>query len=225
MGAAEAQLFAKEGAAVVIADVLEKEREVVATNMCASQGRATFVKADVTSEAAWNQLMAATVATYGKLDILVDNAGISGSLVGDELALAGWEKLMATNATSVFLGATRAGSEMANRGGGSRVNISSIKGFVGGTDRHPSYSAAMGAVRIFTKSAAVRFGPGGMRVNSVHPDYLPPMLNNMNAAGRASKAAVMPLRRLGDGMGQISCTRQSRSPHRLGCRDGTRCIG
>ena len=109
MGAAEARLFAKEGAAVVIADVLQKEGEAVAADICAGQGRSIFVKTDVTSEAAWDRLIATTMATYGKLDILVNNAGISGSSVGDELALAGWEKLMAANATSVFLGTTRAG--------------------------------------------------------------------------------------------------------------------
>ena len=121
-------------------------------------------------------------------------------IVPVELALAGWEKLMAVNATSVFLGTTRAASEMAKTGGGSITNISSIMGFIGGADSHPGYSASKGAVRIFTKTAAVRFGPSGVRVNSVHPGYLPPMLNNTNAAGRASKAAVTPLRRLGEVM-------------------------
>ena len=200
MGAAEARLFAKEGAAVVIADVLQKEGEAVAADICANQGRAMFVKTDVTSATAWDHLIATIITTYGKLDILVNNAGISGSSVGDELALAGWEKLMAVNATSVFLGTTRAASEMARAGGGSIVNISSIMGFIGGADSHPGYSASKGAVRIFTKSAAVRFGPSGVRVNSVHPGYLPPMLNNTNAAGRASKAALTPLRRLGEVM-------------------------
>ncbi len=107
---------------------------------------------------------------------------------------------MAVNATSVFLGTTRAAAEMARTGGGSIVNISSIMGFIGGADSHPGYSASKGAVRIFTKTAAVRFGPTGVRVNSVHPGYLPPMLNNTNASGRASKAAVTPLRRLGEVM-------------------------
>lgn len=89
MGAAEARLFAKEGAAVIVADVLQKEGDAVAADICASQGRATFLKTDVISEAAWNHLIATTIATCGKLDILVNNAGISGSSVGDELALAG----------------------------------------------------------------------------------------------------------------------------------------
>jgi NAD(P)-dependent dehydrogenase (short-subunit alcohol dehydrogenase family) len=73
-------------------------------------------------------------------------------------------------------------------------------GFIGGADSHPGYSASKGAVRIFTKSAAVRFGLSGVRVNSVHPGHLPPMLDNTNAAGHASKAAVTPLRRLGEAM-------------------------
>mgnify|MGYP000049333199 FL=1 len=200
MGEAEARLFAKEGAAVVIADVLQKEGEAVAADISAGQGRAMFVRTDVTSETDWAKLIATTIATYGKLDILVNNAGISGSSVGDELALAGWERLMAVNATSVFLGTTLAAAEMAKAGGGSIVNISSIMGFIGGPDSHPGYSASKGAVRIFTKSAAVRFGPSGVRVNSVHPGYLPPMLNNTNAGGRASKAAATPLRRLGEVM-------------------------
>ena len=198
MGEAEARLFAKEGAAVVIADLQQKEGETVAADISANQGRAIFVQTDVTSEAAWDHLIATTIATYGRLDILVNNAGISGLSVGDQLALAGWEKLMATNATSVFLGTIRAAAEMAKTGGGSVVNISSIMGFIGGADSHPGYSASKGAVRIFTKSAAVRFGPTGVRVNSVHPGYLPPMLNITNTARLASKVAATPLRRLGE---------------------------
>ena len=200
MGEAEARLFAEEGAAVVIADVLQNEGEMVAADICASQGRATFVKTDVTSETAWEQLIATAIATYGKLDILVNNAGISDSSVSDELSLAGWQKLISVNATSVFLGTTLAAAEMAKTGGGSIVNISSIMGFIGTADGHPGYGAAKGAVRIFTKSAAVRFGPTGVRVNSVHPGYMPPMINRPNTAGRAAKADVTPLRRLGEAM-------------------------
>ena len=91
MGEAEARLFAKEGAAVVIADVLPKEGEAVAADIYASQGRGNVRANRRDSEAAWDHLIATTIATYGKLDILVNNAGISGSSVGDELALAGWD--------------------------------------------------------------------------------------------------------------------------------------
>ena len=200
MGAAEARLFAKEGAAVVDRRRAPKRRRRRRRRHLCQPGPSNVCENGCDSEAAWDHLIATTIATYGKLDILVNNAGISGSSVGDELALAGWEKLMAVNATSVFLGTTRAASEMAKTGGGSIINISSIMGFIGGADSHPGYSASKGAVRIFTKTAAVRFGPTGVRVNSVHPGYLPPMLNNTNAAGRASKAAITPLRRLGEVM-------------------------
>ena len=88
--------------------------------------------------------------------------------------------------------------DRAKTGGGSIVNISSIMGFVGGAGGHPAYCASKGAVRIYTKSAAVRYGPKGVRVNSVHPGYMPPMLNATNAGERADKIALTPLRRLGE---------------------------
>ncbi|MDR3536601.1 MAG: glucose 1-dehydrogenase [Acetobacteraceae bacterium] len=198
MGEAEARLFAREGAAVVIADLLEQQGEAVAADIAAGQGRARFIRTDVTSEADWRHLIAETVATYGRLDILVNNAGISGSAVGDGLSLEGWNKLMAINATGVFLGTTLAAQEMAKAGRGSIVNISSIMGFIGSADGHLGYSASKGAVRIMTKSAAVRWGPDGVRVNSVHPGYMPAMLGGTNAGGRAAKIPQTPLRRLGE---------------------------
>jgi NAD(P)-dependent dehydrogenase (short-subunit alcohol dehydrogenase family) len=198
MGEAEARLFAKEGAAVVIADVLDQMGEAVAADISAGQGRARFIRTDVTSEADWKRLIAETIATYGKLDILVNNAGISGSAVGDGLSLDGWNKLIAINQTGVFLGTSLAAQQMAKTGGGSIVNISSIMGFIGGADGHLGYSASKGAVRIMSKSAAVRWGPEGVRVNTVHPGYMPAMLNGTNSGGRAAKIPMTPLRRLGE---------------------------
>jgi len=198
MGEAEARLFAKEGAAVVIADVLNDMGEAVAADINASQGRAMYVRTDVTSETDWKALIARTIQTYGKLDILVNNAGISGSAVGDDLSLEGWNRLMSINSTGVFLGTSLAAQEMAKAGKGSIVNISSIMGFIGGADGHLGYSASKGAVRIMSKSAAVRWGPSGVRVNTVHPGYMPAMLNGTNAGGRAAKIPITPLRRLGE---------------------------
>lgn len=198
MGEAEARLFAKEGAKVVIADVLAGEGEAVAADIAAVQGRARFVRADATSEADWVALIAETIAAYGRLDILVNNAGISGSSVGDHDDLGGWLKLQAVNATSVFLGTKLAAAAMMPNGRGSIVNISSIMGFVGGAEGHPGYAASKGAVRLYTKAAAAKYGPYGVRVNSVHPGYLPPMLNATNAGTRASKIEATPLRRLGE---------------------------
>ena len=127
----------------------------------------------------------------------MNNAGISGSSVGDPDGVAGWDRVIAINATSVFLGTRRAAKEMAKTGGGSIVNISSIMGIVGGADSHPAYHASKAAVRNHTKAAAVRYGPMNVRVNSVHPGFLPPMLNATNQGGRDSKIPMTPLRRLG----------------------------
>jgi NAD(P)-dependent dehydrogenase (short-subunit alcohol dehydrogenase family) len=198
MGEAEIRLFAREGAAVVIADVLSREGEAVASDINASQGRALYVHCDVTSEADWQRVISETISTYGKVDILVNNAGISGSSVGDVDAVEGWEKLMAVNARGVFLGTKLAAAAMIPNGRGSIVNISSIMGFVGSPDSHPAYAASKGAVRLYTKAAASKYGPHGIRVNSVHPGYMPPMLNATNAAGRAAKIEQTPLRRLGE---------------------------
>ena len=198
MGEAEARLFAKEGAAVVIADVLPEMGEAVAADINAGQGRAMFVRTDVTSETDWKNLIARTLETYGKLDILVNNAGISGSAVGEGQSLEGWNKLIAINQTGVFLGITLCAEVMAKAGKGSIVNISSIMGFIGGAEGNLGYGASKGAVRIMTKSAAVRWGPDGVRVNSVHPGYMPAVLHGTNAGGRASKIPVTPLRRLGE---------------------------
>ncbi|HEV2301089.1 MAG TPA: glucose 1-dehydrogenase [Stellaceae bacterium] len=198
MGESEARLFAKEGAKVVAADILADEAERVAAEIRAAGGAAHAARIDVTQEAEWVELIAATVARHGRLDILVNNAGISGSSVGDHDALAGWERIVAVNQTSVFLGTKLAAEAMAKSGGGAIVNISSIMGFVGSAGGHPGYAASKGAVRIYTKAAAVRYGPLGVRVNSVHPGYMPPMLNATNANERADKIELTPLRRLGE---------------------------
>ena len=197
MGAEEARLFAREGAKVVVADLLVAEGEAVAASIRQANGDATFVKLDVTSDTEWEAAIAATIAAYGRLDILVNNAGISGSSVGDPDGVAGWDRVIAINATSVFLGTRRAAKEMAKTGGGSIVNISSIMGIVGGADSHPAYHASKAAVRNYTQAAAVRYGPRNVRVNSVHPGFLPPMLNATNQGGRDSKIPMTPLRRLG----------------------------
>src|SRR5712664_2752218 len=198
MGEAESRLFAAEGAKVVVADILGNDAEVVAGDIHAAGGEAIAAKIDVTSEAEWGGLIAKAVAAYGRLDILVNNAGISGSSVGSPDGIEGWHRIIAVNQTSVFLGTKLAAEQMAKTGGGSIVNISSIMGFVGGASGHPAYSASKGAVRIYTKAAAVRYGPRGVRVNSVHPGYMPPMLNATNANERADKIALTPLRRLGE---------------------------
>jgi len=197
MGEAEARLFAAEGANVVVADILGADAETVAAAIRSDGGHASAAAIDVTSEAQWAELIAKSVALHGRLDILVNNAGISGSSVGSHDGLEGWHRIIAVNQTSVFLGTKLAAEQMAKTGGGSIVNISSIMGFVGSASGHPAYHASKGAVRIYSKAAAVRYGPSGVRVNTVHPGYMPPMLNATNAEERADKIAATPLRRIG----------------------------
>ena len=197
MGDAEAKLFAAEGAKVVVADILADEAETVAAAIRGGGSEATAAKIDVTSEAEWAGLIAKTSAIYGRLDVLVNNAGISGSSVGDPDGLDGWHRIIAVNQTSVFLGTKLAAEQMAKTGGGSIVNISSIMGFVGSNSDHPAYHASKGAVRIYSKAAAARYDPSGVRVNTVHPGYMPPMLNATNAGERDDKIALIPLRRIG----------------------------
>jgi NAD(P)-dependent dehydrogenase (short-subunit alcohol dehydrogenase family) len=201
MGAATARRFAKGGASVVIADMLEAEGKAVADGITAAGGKAMFLALNVTDEAGWKTLMDATVAAFGRLDILVNNAGISGSATNDLLESGMWERVMAVNSTGVFLGTAAAVRQMQKNGGGSIVNLSSISGVVGQTMVHMSYNAAKGAVRIMTKSTAVQFGKDRIRCNSVHPGLMPPMRTSGATADpevRAKMLRAVPLGRTGE---------------------------
>ena len=199
MGAEETRLFAREGAKVVIADVLEAEGKQMEAEIDESGGEALFVQMDVTSEEDWQRTVETTVARFGKLNVLVNNAGISSSSFLDPMDTEGWLRLMDVNATSVFLGTKHAIPEMKKAGGGSIVNISSIMGLVGGEGGHPGYHASKGAVRLFTKATAVKHGPDGIRANSVHPGFLPPMKSaNPDPEQRLQVISLTPLGRAGE---------------------------
>ena len=185
MGQSEAMIFAREGAKVVVGDLLEAQGKDVADSIVKAGGQARFVKLDVTDEKSWQDAVAAAVAAFGKLDVLVNNAGISGTFDPDTLSVAAWDALMNVNAKGVFLGMKYAVPAMQAAGGGAIVNISSISGFAGQDKVHMAYNASKGAVRIMTKSAAVQFAQHGIRVNSVHPGIMPPM--------RTSKASADPV--------------------------------
>ena len=184
MGQSEATIFAREGAKVVVGDVLEAQGRDVADSIAKAGGQARFVKLDVTDERSWQDAVAAAVGAFGKLDVLVNNAGISGTFDPDTLSVSAWDALMNVNAKGVFLGMKCAVPAMQKAGGGAIVNISSISGFAGQDRVHMAYNASKGAVRIMTKSAAVQFAQHGIRVNSVHPGIMPPM--------RTSKASADP---------------------------------
>jgi NAD(P)-dependent dehydrogenase (short-subunit alcohol dehydrogenase family) len=199
MGESTARIFAREGAKVAIADVLEREGGEVAASIVAAGGGALFLRLDVSEEQQWAATVRATVARYGRLDILVNNAGISGA-VPDRMSTEYFDRLMAVNTRGTFLGMKYAIPEMQKSGGGSIVNFSSISGFVGQEFVHMGYNAAKGAIRLLTKSAAVQYGNDGIRVNSVHPGLMPPMRTSVTSADptlREKVLAGIPLKRAG----------------------------
>jgi NAD(P)-dependent dehydrogenase (short-subunit alcohol dehydrogenase family) len=200
MGQSEAIIFAREGARVVVGDILEVEGRQVVDKIIAAGGQARFVKLDVTREADWQDAIKATLAAFGRLDVLVNNAGISGTFDPDLLSTAAWDTVMGVNAKGVFLGMKYAIPVMREAGGGAIVNISSISGFVGQPMVHMAYNASKGAVRIMTKAAAVHHAQDGIRVNSVHPGFMPPMRTSKGSADpewRAKMLAAVPMKREG----------------------------
>jgi NAD(P)-dependent dehydrogenase (short-subunit alcohol dehydrogenase family) len=200
MGQSEATIFAREGAKVVVADILEVEGKQVAEKIAAGGGQARFVKLDVTSEAEWDAAVKAAVGAFGKLDVLVNNAGISGTYDPDMLSSGAWDTVMAVNAKGVFLGMKHVIPLMKKAGGGAIVNISSISGFVGQDGVHMAYNASKGAVRIMTKTGAVQWAADGIRVNSVHPGFMPAMRTSVGSANpewRAKVLKAVPMKREG----------------------------
>ena len=200
MGAVEAVLFAKEGAKVVIADIREEDARKVEAEIAEVGGAAMVALLDVTKENQWERTIADVVARFGKLDILVNNAGISGSGEKDFGSSQAWDQLMDVNAKSVFLGMKHAIPEMEKAGGGAIVNISSISGMVGQSYIHPGYNASKGAVRLVTKAAAVQHAKSGIRVNSVHPGSMPPMLTSGargDGGSQDARMAAIPMGREG----------------------------
>jgi NAD(P)-dependent dehydrogenase (short-subunit alcohol dehydrogenase family) len=200
MGASMARIFAREGARVVVADVLDAEGREVVADVIRANGAAIFQRLDVSSEAEWKTATEATLAAYGRLDILVNDAGLSGSAVEDLFDTAAWDRLMAVNATGVFLGMKFAIPVMKRQGGGSIVNISSVSGITGQNGIHVGYNASKGAVRTLTKAAAVQHGADNIRVNSVHPGLMPPMRSSGRTADpeiRASLLRQVPMGRAG----------------------------
>lgn len=169
MGAAEAKLFAREGAKVVIGDILEEEGRRTEAEINDAGGECLFVVLNVTQESEWENAVSATVSRFGKLNILVNNAGVLLRGVLEDTSSQDWDFVMGVNAKGVFLGSKAAIPEMRKAGGGSIINISSMSGMVGQGNIQPVYNASKGAVRIFTKSTAIQYASDGIRVNSVHP--------------------------------------------------------
>src|SRR5262245_16010599 len=182
MGAVEAALFVREGARVVIGDILDAEGEKVAADI---GGQARYVRLDVTREGDWQRAVALAVSEFGKLDVLVNNAGIGGWGRVEDTTVEAWDHVMDINAKGVFLGSKAAIPAMRGAGGGSIVNISSQLGLVGMDISSPQYQASKGAVRLLTKSTAIQYAREGIRANSVHPG---PIVTAMTERRRADPA-------------------------------------
>lgn len=184
IGEATARLFAREGAKVVVADINEALGSAVAEDIRKSGGEATFMKLDVTRADEWRSVVENTVRKYGRLNILVNNAGISLGHDVEETSLEEWNLIMSVNATGVFLGMKYAIAAMKENGEPcSIVNRSSVDGQVGEPGLF-AYCASKGAVTLATKSAALGVAAKGykIRINSVHPGYVHTPLTEKEAS-------------------------------------------
>ena len=206
LGQASAELLAREGARVVVTDHNEATRQEVAASIRAQGGDALSLHHDVTSESDWESVIAKTVSTYRRLDVLVNNAGVSLYKTVEDTTLEEWRQLMSINLDAVYLGTKHAIGAMKQFGGGSIVNISSIEGLIGHPDL-AAYNASKGGVRIFTKSAALHCGRIGskIRVNSIHPGFVRTPLLDAYCASQPDPAAAErdllnahPIGRLGE---------------------------
>ncbi|CEI80990.1 MULTISPECIES: SDR family NAD(P)-dependent oxidoreductase [Oceanobacillus] len=171
MGASEAKLFAQEGAKVVATDINDNVLDEVINEIKENGGDAIGLKHNVTSEDEWKQVIQEAVTHYGKIDVLVNNAGVSSPKTIAQMEMDEWNKVMDINLNGCVIGMKYVIPEMQKAGGGSLINISSIGGIVGMAGSSP-YTAAKGALRSLSKSAAVEYGKDKIRVNSVHPGII-----------------------------------------------------
>ena len=199
-GAVEARMFAEEGASVVIGDILDEQGRQTEAELQELGYNVTFVHLDVTSESDWDAAVQSAISAYGKLDILLNNAGILIRKNIEETTEEDWDRIFSINAKGVFLGTKAAIPAMRENGGGSIINISSTAGLVGSPNGSASYTATKGAVRLFTKSTAIQHAREGIRCNSIHPgpietDMIADTLND--PANMALRMQRLPLGRVG----------------------------
>ena len=199
-GALEAELFVSEGAKVVFGDVLDQEGAAVETKIKNAGGDATYVHLDVTRDDEWRRAVDLAESTYGKLNVLINNAGIAHGDPILETTDETWDRVMAINGKGVFLGTRAAIPAMQRAGGGSIINISSIAALIGQRHTGSAYAASKGIVRIFSKTTAIQYADDGIRCNSIHPG---PTVTAMTAAITDNPEVMerrlreIPLRRLG----------------------------
>lgn len=198
LGAATAEIFAAQGAHVIVTDIAETSGKAVVRKILDAGGQAEFKLLNVAQETDWKEVMEEVQSTHGAIDILVNNAAVSGSHP-DRLNSETWDQQMAICARGSFLGMQAVIPIMQTAGQGSIVNVSSVSGLVGLPWVHMGYNAAKGAIRLATKAAAVQFTADGVRVNSVHPGMMPPMQTAMlsgDPVARKERIAKVPIQRI-----------------------------
>lgn len=179
IGHATSLLLAREGARVAVTDVNDRDGESTVRAIENASGIAAYFHLDVSNEAQVQHVLADVNGRFGRIDVLVNNAGISGvNKPTHEITEAEWDQLMAVNVKGVFFCTKHAIPYMQRAGSGSIINLSSIYGLVGGADV-PPYHASKGAVALMTKNDALIYAPNHIRVNSVHPGFIwTPMVEN-----------------------------------------------
>lgn len=199
LGRAISELYAKEGATVVVSDIDEKGGEETVTKIKASGGKASFFRADTSKPEDNRKLVDEAVKQYGGLDIAVNNAGIGGPLVEvGEYAIEGWDKVIAINLSGVFYGLHYQIPAMLKAGGGNIVNMASILGQVG-SRLASGYVAAKHGVIGLTKTAALEYADKKIRINAVGPGYVltPLVSNSLDDAALKGLVGLHPMGRLG----------------------------
>lgn len=204
LGRATAIRMAEEGASVALLDILDAEGQALAAELEARGFPTAYWRCDVSRETAVRSVMDAVADRFGRIDVLVNNAGVSGAnKPTHEITEAEWDWVQAINVKGVFFCTKHAIPHLKRAGGGSIVNLSSIYGLVGGPDV-PPYHASKGAVRLMSKTDALTYAPDRIRVNSIHPGFIwTPMVEAHLSAqgdleeGRKATAALHPLGHIG----------------------------
>ena len=193
IGAAACEMMAREGAAVAVTDVLDDEGKATAERILAAGGKARFWHMDVSDEAEVKRVFNEAALAFGKVDVVVNNAGIAGAnKPTDEVTAEEWDKVINVNVRGVFFCTKHAIPHLRRAGGGSIINLSSIYGIIGAPDL-PPYHASKGAVRLMTKTDALIYAQEKIRVNSVHPGYIwTPLVEEL---GRESSQGLDAFRR------------------------------
>ena len=206
IGAESARLFAEHGAGVAVADINDNLGPLVVRQIEEAGGAACYVHLDTVDEDQWREAVKSVLDRFGRLDIMLNAAGVSGRMPDGSAAprigeadLANWNRVMDVNSTGVFLGTKHAIEAMRASGGGSIINISSIYGIVGSV-HNAAYHASKGAVRTLSKSAAAQYATEGIRVNSVHPGFVDtPMTETVHSSPELARPRLdqTPMGRFG----------------------------